>query len=212
MDWKNWAGGQRTWRCAATRDTWLITWLVTRVTWLIICLAVLCQHWWAVRAKSKLEMQSFFSHFPTNTKAIKMLITHNGMIPLSTAPLISADFCIQTQFTCQARDQNFQLQSWWKSCAWKLEIKERANANVSWNLDLVVKYKTYRAWQDQREMMVLIWIMNFQEDQNKISKLIKILNWSSSTWVRQQGSPHNIHRVPSQEPPIPPATLQNCSY
>ena len=135
MDWKNWAGGQRTWRCAATRDTWLITWLVTRVTWLIICLAVLCQHWWAVRAKSKLEMQSFFSHFPTNTKAIKMLITHNGMIPLSTAPLISADFCIQTQFVCQARDQKSQSQSWRKSnCllfARKLEIKSRAN--VSWS-------------------------------------------------------------------------------
>ena len=62
----------------------------------------------------------------------------------------------------------------------------------------------YWAWQDQREMMVLIWIMIFLEDQNKISKLIKILNWSSSTWVRQRGqqsSPHNIHRVPSLKSP-----------
>ena len=74
MDWKNWAGGQRTWRCAATRDTWLITWLVTRVTWLIICLAVLCQHWWAVWAKSKLEMQSFFHISQRTQRQLKCLL------------------------------------------------------------------------------------------------------------------------------------------
>ena len=150
MDWKNWAGGQRadmTVRC----DTWHVTHHLTCDTCHVAhyLLSSFMPALMSSEGKKQIRNAIIFSHFPTNTKAIKMLITHNGMIPLSTAPLISADFCIQTQFVCQARDQKSQSQSWRKSnCllfARKLEIKVRAN--VSWSCGQIQNMLSLARWK-----------------------------------------------------------------